>query len=368
MIYQRLVRPLLFRFDPEWTHDQAIAWGAAATRIPGLLRWASRMHGVDDTRLNIDVAGIPFKNPLGLAAGYDKSGRAVAAMASLGFGHVEIGSVSAMPSAGNPKPRLWRLPIDDAICVHYGLPNEGAAAVAKRLQGQRIDVPLGINLVNTNHGVCSDAISPDEILQDYVTAAETLRGCASYFMLNLSCPNTSDGREFFDAPGHLGELLERLASIPIDVPLLLKLSPDWDDAAIDRMLQTVDGYASVAGFMFNLSSRRRSGLATPCEIWNDWPGAISGSPTKDWMDRRIVSLYRQMDRRRYRIIAAGGVATAEDAYRKLRAGASLVQLLTALVYQGPRVVRRINRGLLELLERDGVSHVQDIVGADVSGV
>ncbi|QDV86633.1 quinone-dependent dihydroorotate dehydrogenase [Planctomycetes bacterium TBK1r] len=364
MIYQRLLRPLLFRFDPEWAHDQAIAWGAVATRIPGLLRCASRMHRVEDSRLNIQVAGISFENPLGLAAGYDKSGRAVAAMASLGFGHLEIGSVSAMPSAGNAKPRLWRLPIDHAICVHYGLPNDGAAAVAKRLQGQSISTPLGINLVNTNHGECLGALSNDEIIQDYVTAAETLQACASYFMLNLSCPNTSDGRAFFDTPGRLRELLDRLASISIDVPLFLKLSPDWDDAAIDRILQTVDGFDSVAGFMFNLSSRRRSGLATPREIWNDWPGAISGKPTREWMDGRIVSLYRKMDRRRYRIIAAGGVVTAEDAYRKLRAGASLVQLLTALVYEGPGVVRRINRGLLKLMERDGVSHVADIVGTD----
>ncbi|QEF97245.1 Dihydroorotate dehydrogenase (quinone) [Stieleria maiorica] len=365
MIYERIVRPLLFRFDPEWAHDQSITWADRGTRVPGLIRLSSRLHRVPDPRLNIEVAGIRFENPLGLAAGYDKSGRAIGALASLGFGHVEIGSVSASPSAGNPAPRLWRLPADEAICVHYGLPNDGAAEVANHLARQPITVPLGINLVNTNHGIGAEADSADEVLDDYVTSARTLQRHASYFMLNLSCPNTQDGRAFFDQPGHLRELLDRLASIPIDVPCFLKLSPDWNDAAIDRMLQTVDPFESVQGFMFNLSPSRRTGLSTPREVWKEWPGAISGPPTADWMDRRIANLYRRMDRQRYRIIAAGGVRSAEDAYRKLRSGASLVQLLTALIYQGPGVVRRINRGLLTILKRDGISHLQDIVGADV---
>nr|WP_182867300.1 quinone-dependent dihydroorotate dehydrogenase [Rhodopirellula sp. JC639] len=364
MFYHRIVRPMLFRMDPEWAHDQAIAWGDHASRVPGLMRLSSRLHRVSDPRLNIEVAGIRFTNPLGLAAGYDKSGRAIRMMASLGFSHVEIGSVSALPSTGNPAPRLWRLPADEAICVHYGLPNDGATEVANHLARQPIKVPLGINLVNTNHGVGAPAASADEILEDYVTSARTLKGHASYFMLNLSCPNTQDGRAFFDQPGHLRELLDRLASIPIDVPCFLKLSPDWDDAAIDRMLETVDPFESVRGFMFNLSPSRRTGLSTPREVWKDWPGAISGPPTVDWMDLRIANLYRRMDRQRYQIIAAGGVRSAEDACRKLRSGASLVQLLTALIYQGPGVVRRINRGLLKMLKRDGISHLQDIVGVD----
>ena len=124
MIYQRVIRPLLFRCDPEWTHDQSITWATRIQRIPGAMALSDRLHRVSDSRLATNLAGIPLSNPIGLAAGYDKSGRAVEALASLGFGHVEIGSISAEPSIGNPKQRLWRLPEDEAICVHYGLPNE----------------------------------------------------------------------------------------------------------------------------------------------------------------------------------------------------------------------------------------------------
>jgi len=203
MIYQNIVRPLLFRCDAEWAHDQAIAWSARAQRLPGITRLSSCVHRVADPRLNVEIAEIPFANPVGLAAGYDKSGRAIALMESLGFGHIEIGSVSATPSSGNSRPRLWRLPDDQAICVHYGLPNEGADAVAQNLGRQQIGVPLGINLVNTNHALCVPMSSADAILDDYQTSANTLKEHASYFMLNLSCPNTADGRGFFDQTGVL---------------------------------------------------------------------------------------------------------------------------------------------------------------------
>lgn len=366
MLYSRFIRPLLFRLDPEWAHDQAIAWSGRMQRIPGLVRLSSRIHQATDPRLHIEVAGISFDNPIGLAAGYDKSGRVISAMASLGFGHVEIGSISAMPSVGNPKPRLWRLPTDHAICVHYGLPNDGAEAVAERLKMIHVPVPLGINLVNTNRGHCGQTPSAEEILNDYRVSAMTLARFASYLMLNLSCPNTADGRAFFDQPGHLDELLRRIQSVSEDVPLFLKISPDGDAASLDRLLETVDPFAAVKGFMFNLSPRRRSGLSTPREIWGDWPGALSGRPTRDWMDQCVARLYRRIDRGRYHIIAAGGVSSAEDAYLKIRCGASLVQLLTGLVYEGPSVIRQINCGLLKLIERDGLTTIADAVGVDAT--
>lgn len=369
MLYRRFLRPLFFRCDPEWAHDQAIRWSARSQSVPGLLRCCSHVFRQSDERLRVDLAGIPLENPVGLAAGYDKSGRAVETMAALGFGFVEIGSVSASPSPGNPKPRLWRLPDDEATCVHYGLPNDGALTVKEHLERQNRSVPLGINLVNTNDGCGSRHADADTILDDYVRSASVLSASAAYLMLNLSCPNTSDGREFFDEPDHLSELLERLRPIVqgptgVKTPVFLKVSPDGDDASIDRLLKTVDNDPLVKGFMFNLSSRRRSGLTTPQPTWIDLPGAISGKPTREWMLKKVGELYRKMDRDRYQIIAAGGVSTAEDAYRLIRQGASVVQLLTALVYEGPGVVKRINRGLIKLLDRDGIEKVTDLVGAD----
>jgi dihydroorotate dehydrogenase len=241
--YSRFIRPLAFQLDPETAHHLAIAAGAHLGWAAGAMRTATC---IDDDRLAADVAGLHFPNPIGLAAGFDKSGSAIRALAGLGFGSVEIGSISIDPSSGNPKPRLWRLPGDEAIVVHYGLPNDGAEAIAKRLAGTRLPVPLGINLVVTNRG----------------------------------------------------------------------------------------------------------------------PGAVSGLPAAPLADLCIRETFRRMDRKRHVLIGAGGISTAEEAYAKIRLGASLVQLLTALIYQGPGVVRTITKGLAALLARDGVKNVADIVGVD----
>lgn len=364
MFYQKLIRPLLFRCDPEWAHQHAIKWSARAQRIPGWTSCCGWFHQVSDPRLCIDLAGIPLPNPIGLAAGYDKSGQAISAMASLGFGHVEIGSISRSPSPGNPQPRLWRLAADQAVCVHYGLPNDGATAVADHLSKQRITVPLGINLVNTNHGAGAPADDVETILQDYVDSAKTLATHASYLMLNLSCPNTCDGQAFFADHVRLVELLERIRTVTANVPVFLKISPDGNDADLEQLLSAVDPFEFVKGFMFNLSPARRSELASPRKQWEDLPGAISGPPTKRWMQERVASLYRMIDKDRHQIIAAGGVSNGDDAYEMLRAGASAVQLLTALIYQGPGVVRRINQGLLKRIERDGIDSLSQIIGGD----
>ena len=154
-LYRSLVRPLLFRTDPEWMHDRAIAAAALASRSRWLCSFLSACHDASDERLAINVAGLSFRNPLGLAAGFDKNGRATPLLAALGFGHVEIGSVSAHRSAGNPRPRLFRLPADEAIVVNYGLPNDGAPDVALRIAQVSLRVPLGVNVVNTNRGAAS---------------------------------------------------------------------------------------------------------------------------------------------------------------------------------------------------------------------
>ena len=212
-IYTRLFRPLAFRLDPETAHHLAIAAGARLGWAAGAMRAVTQ---VDDARLASEVAGLHFPTPIGLAAGFDKSGSAIAALASLGFGAVEIGSISIEPSQGNAKPRLWRLPDDEAIVVHYGLPNDGAAAIAERLARTRLPVPLGINLVVTNRGPGTAPLNADQIIGEYAAAAKAMAPHADYLMLNLSCPNTVDGRDFFADAGHLdAQSLARRAVGPI---------------------------------------------------------------------------------------------------------------------------------------------------------
>jgi dihydroorotate dehydrogenase len=337
-IYSALFRPLAFRLDPETAHHLAIAAGTRLGWAAAAMRTATH---IDDARLATDVAGLHFSTPIGLAAGFDKSGSAIPALAGLGFGSVEIGSISLEPSAGNPKPRLWRLPDDEAIVVHYGLPNDGAAAIAERLARIRLPVPLGINLVVTNRGPHAD-----------------------YLMLNLSCPNTVDGRDFFADAGHLDACLAALGETRLRLPVFLKVSPLGGVAAIERVLAAADGREFVSGFMFNLPPVKPEAMRTPEPVWREMRGAVSGPPAAPLAEFCIRETFRRMDRKRHVLIGAGGVSTAADAYAKIRLGASLVQLLTALIYQGPGVVRAITTGLAQLLARDGVKNIADVVGID----
>ena len=361
-LYRSIFRPLLFRCDPEWAHDAAIRVSSVAGAIPIVRRLITRITEVEDDRLVTEVAGIRFPNPVGLAAGYDKSGRAIDMMAALGFGFIEIGSVSADRSEGNPKPRLWRLPEDRAICVHYGLPNDGAEAVARRLAGRRWRVPLGINIVKTNRGLHAPPDDEEAILADYHRSVSQLKDLGDYLCLNLSCPNTDMGRDFFSEPGKLAALLTRLGDLSLTRPVFLKVSPVGGVAAIEQLLESVEPFRWISGFIFNLPPAKPGTLRTSRSIWERMPGAVAGAPARETSNECVGELYRCMDRKRYRILAAGGVFTAEDAYEKIRLGASLVELTTALIYEGPALVASINRGLGRLLARDGFKNITEAVG------
>jgi len=361
-LYPRLLRPLLFRFDAELAHDRAIEAGQLLGSVRTIRAVLSVLYGFHDARLETEVCGIRFPNPVGLAAGFDKSGRAIGALAAMGFGHLEIGSISAAPSQGNPKPRLFRLPRDRAIVVHYGLPNDGADAIAPRLAPERLPIPLGINIVKTNRGITAPPESDDEIITDYQRSVRTLKDLADYICLNLSCPNTETGRDFFSDHRKTMRLLKALSELDIRCPVFLKVSPLGGVRAIEELLAAVEAVGFVSGFVFNLPPGKPDTLLTPRHIVEPMPGAVSGKPVERRINECIREMYRRMDRGRYRIIGVGGVFSAEDAYRKIRLGASLVQLLTAMIYEGPGVVREINRGLCRLLQRDGFGSVADAVG------
>lgn len=358
--YRHLVRPVLFRADPEWTHERSIRLAELVGRSPLARRLLAARYVRNDPSLALDVAGLRFASPLGLAAGYDKSARAYPLLAALGFSHVEVGSISAAPSAGNPKPRLFRLPDREAIVVHYGVPNDGAASVAERLTRRPPTVPLGVNVVNTNHGPDAPPATDDAVISDYVTTATKLAPHAAYLCLNLSCPNTIHSQGFFADRARLCRLLTELSEAGIGVPVFLKVAPFDDVAALESFLSAVDGFDLVSGFAVNLRPAAPAGVTLP----DGMVGAVSGPPVEQVVNETIRELYRRMPRDRYAIIGAGGIRTAEDAYRKIRLGASLVQLLTALVYHGPGIAARITRDLPALLARDGITRISDAIGVD----
>jgi dihydroorotate dehydrogenase (fumarate)/dihydroorotate dehydrogenase len=364
-VYETVVRPLLFRLDPERAHNLALRSCELAGRFDVVRRAARSAFGFRDDRLRVECGGLSFDNPLGLAAGFDKNGRAPALLGTLGFGHVEIGSVSAHPSQGNPRPRLFRIPEDGAIVVSYGVPNDGAEAISRRLDGGRTSVRLGINLVKTNDPA-RPAVEPD-VYEDYARSFELLQGRADYIALNMSCPNSPGDRDFFDRLPRFDSLLARLAELSPRAPVFLKLKPTRDEGVLREIVAIADAYPFVAGFSINLPSGKPADLrlSTAPERLERMPGAVGGRPVEALVNDILSRLYGIVGPgSRYGLMAAGGVFSTADAYRKIRRGASLVQLYSGLVYRGPRLVREILTGLVGELERDGFADVADAVGVD----
>lgn len=358
-LYESALRPLLFRVDAERMHEATLDVCGRLGRSRALTGIAAALFAHDDARLRTTVAGIDFPNPVGLAAGFDKNGVAAAFLPALGFGAVEIGSVSALPSPGNPVwPRLARVPADEGLMVYYGVPNHGAPAVAARLLDLRLPVPLGVSLVETNRGVQEPV---DAVIEEIAQAAEPFLPIADYLVLNLNCPNSSGGFSHFDDPTQLSALLARVQTLGAVPPLFLKITPKPDATA--RVLAAVDPFPFVKGFILNTPAPRPyTGLNTPDAEIAAMRGSLTGMRVRAPSQEAIRRWHGEIDRSRHVLVGVGGIFSAEDAYAMIRLGASLVQVCTGLVYRGPRLVKDIKRGLVRLLERDGFPSVAEAVG------
>jgi len=359
------VRPLLFRLDAERAHEVSLRTAEIVqTVMPSLVEPQFRY---EDERLKQRLWGTTFPNPVGLAAGVDKNARLVSFWESVGFGFVEVGSVSAMAASGNPKPRAFRLPKEEALINRMGLNNEGAATMAERLEEGRNDRtrPLGINLVKTHDpGVMGEAA-----LEDFRESFRLLAPQASYVVLNVSCPNTSNG-ETFEDPGALDDLLNTIFSEQrapgLEVPVLLKLSPPVSERVMfDTRIEDIIAVAQahgVHGFIACNTASDRQGVQTSSEELDAiGEGGVSGPPLANRSACLVRYLYRATDGE-IPIIGVGGIRDAESAYARICAGASMVQLYTALVYEGPGLVKRIKKGLVERLREDGHVSIADAVG------
>jgi dihydroorotate dehydrogenase (fumarate)/dihydroorotate dehydrogenase len=246
--------------------------------------------------------------------------------------------------------------------VYYGVPNEGSEAVARRLSRSCLPVPLGINLVETNIGLPS---GPEETIQEMIQAAKPFLGIVDYLALNLNCPNTTGGSSPFDVTRNIAVLLDGYGHYGVLPPMFLKIPPTTDPARIDGVLEAVDAFPFLKGVIFNLPpGTDYPGLKTPSDELSRMPGTLAGRPARDLIDASVRAWYPRMDHSRHVMVGVGGVYSAEDAYEKIRLGASLVQLNTSLVYHGPGVAGEINRGLCRLLERDGLKHISEAVGVD----
>jgi len=356
-----MIRPLLFRLPAERAHDLVFR-GLVVSEA--LLARTGAPHPWRHPALEQRLWGLTFPNPVGLAAGFDKDARAPHVWPWLGFGFAELGTITAQAQPGNPQPRLFRLPEDRALINRLGFNNAGAEAVAQRL-GRRLHatpsrIPLGINIGKSRVTALADAAG------DYVHSFRRLAPLASYIVINVSSPNTPGLRDL-QSETHLTALLAALTQENATfaetqqrppLPLLIKVAPDLADDALVQIVRVArDGGA--AGLVATNTTIRRHALRTATAE----AGGLSGLPLRE-RATQVIRRLRQLAGLTLPIIGVGGISSAADAYSKIRVGASLVQLYTGMIYEGPRLARSVASGLVELLHRDGFTHISQAIGID----
>jgi len=357
MLYP-LLRPFFFSLDPEQAHNLSIN----ALR----LLQASQVRpkpALSHSCLSQDLWGLRFPNPIGLAAGYDKNAQIPRVWSLLGFGFAELGTITAKAQPGNPKPRIFRLAQDSALINRLGFNNDGATAIAKRLPGLLSSlhprpVPLGFNIGK------SKVTSLEEAVDDYLESCEKLLPFADYLVVNVSSPNTPELRKLQE-PKRLRKLLEAVlnyiqqfakTSNTSPKPLLVKIAPDLNDTEIGEIAQLALS-VGVSGLIAANTTIERPGLRSA----SSETGGLSGRPLARRASEVLSTLYRAVEGQ-LPLIGVGGIFSAEDAYERICAGASLIQIYTAMIYAGPLLAKRIVRGLIRITERDRVSHLSQIVG------
>ena len=335
----------LHALDPEDAHGLAIR---------ALQSGLGPRAGRDDPILATEVAGLALPNPIGLAPGFDKNAQVFGPMLRAGFGSVECGTVTPLPQAGNPRPRLFRLTEDKAVINRMGFNNDGLEAFADRLKVRR-----GPGVVGANIGANKES---DDRIGDYVVCLQRLWGLASYFTINISSPNTP-GLRTLQTRAALQELLGRLSqardALPREalVPIFLKVAPDLDDDEVEAIVETVAANG-LSGIIVSNTTISRPALASK---FREEAGGLSGAPLKTLSTERLRT-FADAASGRLALIGAGGIASGADAYAKIRAGASAVQLYSSLVYEGPGLVSRIKRELAACLRQDGFANVKEAVG------
>ncbi len=335
-MYKSLIRPILFKFDPEEVHHFSFKSIRILSKM-GLLSVLKPAFQVDDKSLEREVFGLKFKNPVGLAAGFDKDASLYKELSDFGFGFVEIGTLTPKPQPGNPKKRLFRLKKDHAIINRMGFNNGGVEAAVERLKSNKkvlVGGNIGKNKTTPN----------EEAFQDYKICFEALYAYVDYFVVNVSSPNTPNLRELQDKEP-LTQLLSGLqelnAAKPKQKPILLKIAPDLTE---DQLLDIIDivKHTEIAGVIATNTTISREGLQSEAR---SEMGGLSGKPLSQ-RSTEVIRFLAEKSGKAFPIIGVGGIHSAEDALEKLKAGASLVQLYTGFIYEGPALIKRINRKIL----------------------
>ena len=339
----KIIKPLLFQFDPEQIHHFVTGSLKTVNKIWGIKWLMKNQFQFDDPRLEREVFGLKFKNPVGLAAGFDKNAEWVTELANFGFGFIETGTVTPLPQQGNEKPRMFRLPEDEALINRMGFNNQGVDVLAERLKRlKRNGLIIGGNIGKNKHTPNEDALS------DYIKCFDRLFDVVDYFVVNVSSPNTPGLRELQEKEplkNILSALQQRNKKNDISRPILLKIAPDLTNPQLDDIIDIVKETA-IAGVIATNTTISREGLISSSFL-KDQAGGLSGKPLAK-RSTEVLRYLSEKSNRAFPIIGVGGIHTPEDAIEKLNAGASLVQIYTGFIYEGPGLIRRICEKILSM--------------------
>lgn len=367
-LYRHIIKPVLFTQSPDDVHSGLLRLSRVRQRLAwtnGLVHtlWAHQ----DDAVLSQTIDGVVFRNPVGLSAGFDKNVELIPTMKAVGFGFMTGGSVTHKTCAGNPRPWFYRLPKSKSLVVHAGLPNDGASAVHAHIKSfpdnVYTDFPLIISVAKTNS---PDTCTDTEAIEDYIGTLAELRSAQniSAFEINISCPNTYGG-EPFTTPERLDALLARIDSLKLKQPVWVKMPVSLSWSAFAALLDVIVEHNVSTITIANLI-KDRSNVTLRDELPDSVLGNLSGAPTKEPSNELIARTYEHYGGQ-LTIIGVGGVSSAEDAYQKIRLGASMVELITGMIFEGPQLIGDINQGLVTLLQQDGFSHISEAIGVEHAG-
>lgn len=365
-VYQHAMKPVFFRFRPDGVHSRMLRAGSVLQRS-AFMRGVVRSVWAYDNPLMLSqtVRGIRFRNPVGLSAGFDKNFELPPMLKAIGFGFMEGGSLTFRPCAGNPRPWFYRLPKSKSIVVYAGLANQGVRQVVRRIQlyspSTFQSFPLNISVAKTNS---PEACNDTDAINDYIGSLRAIQksGVGDMITLNISCPNTYGG-EPFTTPERLEWLLTDVDKLALKQPVFIKMPSHLDWPAFACLLKVASRHKVAGVTISNLAKDRgQAGLMDP--LPDSVKGNLSGRPTWELSNNLIRRTYKQYGDR-FTIIGVGGIFSAEDAYTKIKLGASLVELVTGLIFEGPQLIGQINEGLVRLLQADGYTDITQAIGADV---
>jgi dihydroorotate dehydrogenase subfamily 2 len=352
----------LFKFDAEAVHDLFIKTGRSLGKYTITQKIAGVLWNYKNSSLEQNISGINFKNPIGLAAGFDYEGSLTQILPSVGFGLETVGTITNGSYEGNAKPRLGRLIKSKSLLVNKGFKNLGMEQTLKKIKGSHFKIPVGLSIGVTN---TSTLANQNEAILDIVKAFETAENSGipfSYYELNISCPNLQVSVEFY-SPNSLDELLSAVTKNKLSRPLFVKMPIDKTNAEVISMFEVIVKHP-VTGVIFgNLQKNKLDLSLDQAEVGRFSKGFFSGKPTEKRSNELISFAYKAYGHKLI-IIGCGGVFSAEDAYKKIKLGASLVQMITGMIFEGPQVISDINLGLAKLLQADGYTNISEAVGKE----